>query len=200
MTSRQTAGILDVPLNSRRRAVGWSKFLGALAFAVVLIGLSIGLDSLGLTTFGPGTYRVIDGDSLRRGNQDIRLFGIDAPEAKQSCNDGQGTSYKCGEEATNALKLLVTGKSIECQSQGKDKYDRHLAVCRFQDLEINREMIRQGWAVAYDKHGFSYVLAERDARKAQRGMWYGDFEMPEDYRARNRKAQGNVLGPAEFDE
>jgi len=36
------------------------------------------------------SVHVIDGDSLRTGSEEIRLVGIDAPELRQTCRDGQG--------------------------------------------------------------------------------------------------------------
>ena len=33
-----------------------------------------------------GTATIIDGDTIRVDGQAIRLFGIDAPEANQTCN------------------------------------------------------------------------------------------------------------------
>ena len=52
-----------------------------------------------------GIARVIDGDTLAISGARIRLHGIDAPESRQLCQkDGQ--SYRCGQQATVALKLV----------------------------------------------------------------------------------------------
>jgi len=45
-----------------------------------------------------------DGDSL---NMEIRLFGIDTPEADQTCKDDQGREYPCGQIASVALAALL---------------------------------------------------------------------------------------------
>lgn len=43
-----------------------------------------------------GFPRVVDGDTLDFSGTRVRLFGIDAPETKQSCT-AKGGEYKCGE-------------------------------------------------------------------------------------------------------
>ena len=44
-----------------------------------------------------GPARVIDGDTLDIAGTRIRLHGIDAPEAQQSCQHGAGRPYGCGD-------------------------------------------------------------------------------------------------------
>ncbi len=165
-----------------------------ITLAFLMIGTAYALEYLGVTAITPGRFAVVDGDSLRRGATNIRLYGIDAPELGQTCSDGQGTEYPCGKEAATALRELVNGNTVQCRSHDKDRYQRLVAVCKIGDLEINREMIRLGWAVAYERHSVAYILAERDARKNQRGIWYGTFETPQDFRNRNRTAKGDVSG------
>src|SRR5262245_59324026 len=46
---------------------------------------------------------VIDGDSLRTGSEEIRLVGIDAPELRQTCRDGQDREWSCGRAAKARL-------------------------------------------------------------------------------------------------
>ena len=38
-----------------------------------------------------GVAVVVDGDTLRLGDERIRLYGIDAPETAQSCSKADGT-------------------------------------------------------------------------------------------------------------
>ena len=40
---------------------------------------------------------------LQVGGEKIRLFGLDAPESKQSCNDSKGHPYACGEASSMGL-------------------------------------------------------------------------------------------------
>jgi len=46
------------------------------------------------------------------------------------------------------------------------------------DTNLNAEIVRQGWAVAYRRYSEDYVEAENEARMNKRGMWAGEFEMP----------------------
>ncbi len=184
---------------SRTRPL-WRTLVDALTFAMVLVMVSLALDYFEIMDLQPGKVRVIDGDSLRKGDLEIRLFGIDAPEAKQSCNDGRGVAYQCGVEARKSLQQLVAGKELKCKKRDVDRYGRTVAVCEVNGVEINREMVRLGWAIAYDKHSFAYVLAERDARKNQRGIWYGEFERPEDYRERQTRVEGALVETSSIDD
>ncbi len=145
--------------------------------------------------------RVTDGDSLKRGEQRIRLFGIDAPELDQTCIDGTGRSYACGEEAKRQLKRLIGNDEISCDVVETDKYRRDVARCRTGGIELNREMVRLGWAVAYARHSIDYLVAEATARSAGRGMWQGRFQRPEDFRSEQRETRGSVIDPdwAEID-
>ena len=51
-----------------------------------------------------GHARVVDGDTLAIGDQRVRLFGIDALEASQTCQDRAGRAYTCGGRATAYLR------------------------------------------------------------------------------------------------
>ncbi len=54
-----------------------------------------------------GQPRVIDGDTIEIAGQRIRLHGIDAPESRQLCRR-DGERWRCGKDATSALKAFLT--------------------------------------------------------------------------------------------
>jgi endonuclease YncB( thermonuclease family) len=49
------------------------------------------------------------------GKDKIRLYGVDAPEKTQSCNDSQGQPYACGVLSLEALKERVGSRSVRCE-------------------------------------------------------------------------------------
>jgi endonuclease YncB( thermonuclease family) len=151
------------------------------AIAVIYFG-----DLAGPLGFHVGVS-VIDGDSIRDGPRRIRLYGIDAPELRQQCRDGAGRAYRCGDAARAALETLIGGQEIGCHIFDTDKYGRDVGRCQAGSLQINREMVRQGWAVAYDRHSLDYMIAEAEARRAGSGIWQGSFQRPEEYRREHQE-------------
>lgn len=123
-----------------------------------------------------GVPRVVDGDSLQMGEEKVRLVGIDAPELRQVCQK-EAKDYRCGAVAREHLQSLVQGQ-VECVSEGTDKYGRTLAECFSGDKSLNAQMVLAGWAVAYGGYGWQ----EAQARLGGRGLWAGDFDMPQEWR------------------
>ena len=133
-----------------------------------------------------GRAQVTDGDSLRIGDERIRLFGIDAIEGKQTCNY-RGDEWACGRSSRKALERAINRDPVSCTVYDKDKYKRLVSICRIGDLDLNEAQVRNGWAVAYTKYSKRYAEAEKEAHVNQRGIWRSEFERPEDYRRRIRK-------------
>jgi endonuclease YncB( thermonuclease family) len=127
-----------------------------------------------------GTARVIDGDSLMVGTKEVRLYGIDAPEARQTCQRA-GRSWACGQEATRYLTGLIDGRPLTCREVDRDRFDRAVSRCAAAGQDLGAAMVRGGMAVAFG----DYHADERDARDARRGLWGSDFERPADWRARH---------------
>ena len=124
-----------------------------------------------------GLGRSIDGDSLMVGATEVRLFGIDAPEFRQSCQR-DGRSWQCGSEAAYQLSKLVDGKQVTCTALGADTHGRTLARCRVDQTDLNRTMVATGFALAYRRYSKDYVSAEERAKLTRRGIWSGTFELP----------------------
>ncbi len=139
---------------------------------------------------------VIDGDSLRTGNRDIRLHGIDAPEYRQTCLDAHKRPYPCGKRAAEHLRRLVRGGPVNCRIVDEDRYGREIAICSGASGELNRAMVRDGWAVAYLRYSLAYSRVQARATQERLGLWAGTFKLPQDWRAENRSRtrRGNRAG------
>ena len=140
-----------------------------------------------------GTATITDGATIRLGSVSIRLEGIDAPEAGQQCTGADGRPWTCGAAATKYAAEIAGGNTVECTIIGLDQYRRLLGTCsvidamgRREEPSINTRMVAAGLAVAYRRFSQDYVGAEEEARAAKRGMWQGEFELPWDYRARQK--------------
>lgn len=133
-----------------------------------------------------GAVYVVDGDTLDVAGRRVRLFGIDAPEAAQTCRRN-GWEWGCGIDATRALEAEIGSHNVSCREQDIDRYGRVVAICHAGSQNLNAWMVRNGWAVAYRRYGGDlYNPEELVARVAQRGLWGSDFVMPWDWRRGER--------------
>ena len=128
-----------------------------------------------------GAARVIDGDTLDVAGTRVRLFGIDAPEARQTCREA-GTDWACGTWAGQMLAEAVEGQSVRCEGEGLDRYGRLLASCSAGGQDLGRRMVQTGAALAYRRYSTRYATEEARAAAAGRGIWSGEMARPEDVR------------------
>lgn len=160
--------------------------------ALILAGTAI----LALATAGPlaaqerisGRAKIIDGDSLEIAGAGVRLFGIDAPEGRQTCTR-DGREWRCGDAAPAELRRLVGSRELTCVKRDVDGYGRIVAVCRVGNTDLGAAMVRAGLAVAYRRYSDDYVDEEREAKAARRGLWAGDFTLPEEWRRTTARSQ-----------
>ena len=135
-----------------------------------------------------GRARIIDGDTIEIAGERIRLFGIDAPEARQQCRDAQGADYACGRDAARILTALIGGRPVSCTLVTHDQYARDVATCEAKGHDLGEAMVRAGYARDYPRHSKGrYAAAERDARAARRGIWAGESEDPAVWRKRETR-------------
>jgi endonuclease YncB( thermonuclease family) len=131
-----------------------------------------------------GPTRIVDGDTLEILGDRLHLIGIDSPESAQRC-ERDSVQYDCGHEATQELTRLIAGRPVYCEQMKWDpRWQRPLVRCWAGGTDLNREMVRSGWAVAYLTRDFE--KEEREARAAGRGLWQGKFQRPHEWRRENR--------------
>ena len=133
-----------------------------------------------------GSLKIVDGDTIHIGKNKYRLFGIDAPETQQECKR-ENKQYKCGMEATRFLKSLIKDKNkVVCEKKNMDRYKRIVAICYYDNKDLNKLMVKNGWAIAYRKYSKDYVEDENFAKINKLGIWKGNFTEPELWRKKNR--------------
>ncbi|RMH22141.1 MAG: hypothetical protein D6698_01710 [Gammaproteobacteria bacterium] len=117
-----------------------------------------------------------DGDTIHLKNGwKIRLIGINTPEIGKRRQPGQPGA----EEARRYLKKLLDHHRIrlEYDQERFDRYRRRLAyVIRDDGLDVNAAILKAGWGhvnIVPPNVGRieSYLLLERQARKAGIGIW-----------------------------
>ena len=99
-----------------------------------------------------GVPHVIDGAGIRIADVDIRLHGIDAPEAKQLCRV-KGDDWACGKAATETLSFLSVDAPFRRAGTERDRFNRALATCFRKDKNINGMMVGVRMALAYRHYG-----------------------------------------------
>jgi endonuclease YncB( thermonuclease family) len=115
---------------------------------------------------------VIDGDTVlfkadsaraSRAFLKIRLADIDAPEQEQPY----------GAAATRALTALVLDRRVEIDTVATDAYGRTVGRIRVGATAVNAELVRRGlaWAATRYQRDPGVLDAQREARRARRGLW-----------------------------
>jgi len=124
--------------------------------------------------------RVVDGDTIVVSpNEKVRLIGVDTPETVHprkavECFGRQAKQFT--RDAVEEKPIRVVLDEVNERTRHKDKYGRTLAYAYLDDGRmLNRELIRQGYAHAYTRFRFRYLVEflelERDARNQSIGLW-----------------------------
>ena len=126
---------------------------------------------------------VTDGDTIRLNGTIYRIWGIDAAETHQLCTDG----WAAGKAATEYMINLVSGHTVTCESRGKDRYMRTIAICRADGRDLGADMVGAGMAWAFVRYSHDYAEQEASARLAGFGVHAHQCEKPWDWRAKERE-------------
>src|SRR5258708_12473343 len=125
-----------------------------------------------------GIPKIRDGDQIHIGNSRIRLGGIDAPSVDQLCLNTKGERWTCGVAARDELIKHAGDKSWTCHVRQTDRRGRQIARCEVDGEDIQKWLVRGGWALAYGRVSHDYDADEKAAREAKAGMWQGAFIAP----------------------
>ncbi|ECH3612143.1 thermonuclease family protein [Campylobacter upsaliensis] len=108
----------------------------------------------------------------------IRLYGIDAPELKQAY----------GKEAKEFLSALVLKQEVSLIIENKDKYERIVGTLFLKGQDINKEMVKNGYAHAYESFSKKYLAEQADAKMFKLGLWQDEKAVkPSEFRKQQIK-------------
>ena len=127
------------------------------------------------------SLRVVDGDTIVLNGEKIRFSGIDTPELKQTCLQGD-QKVSCGMSAKMLLVEKIGNAIPECINEGKDTYKRTLAECFVNGESLSKFLVRSGYAFAYRKYSKKFIEDEEYAKTNKLGMWAMTFQYPWDFR------------------
>lgn len=142
-----------------------------------------------------GAARVVDGDTLDVGTTRVRLFGIDAVEASQTCRHPVQGDWPCGRDVKREVGAWLNGQTLKCTHEDKDRYGRMVATCWLGEVDVGGALVDAGLAFAYSKYSSRYEVRQARALKAGRGLWTSVVVAPESYR--NRKPAVSDVQPVQ---
>ena len=103
--------------------------------------------------------RIVDGDTFWIGEEKIRLWGIDAPEA----------STPNGPPATRYLAAVAGTHPLTCRQAGPPSHDRLVARCLDPwDRDIAEIMVGAGWALDWSAFSKGYYRPAQERAAALR--------------------------------
>ena len=125
--------------------------------------------------------KIVDGDTIVLNGEKIRFSGIDTPELKQMCMNGDEKVF-CGKSAKMILIKKIGNQMPECIKEGKDVYKRTLAECFINGESLSAFLVRSGYALAYRKYSDKFIKDEEFAKENKIGIWAMKFQYPWDFR------------------
>ena len=117
----------------------------------------------------------------------IREFGIERHRTVDDTTFGGGNGMLMRADVlSTALDKKIDGNQVVCKVQRRlDRYKRYIGVCFVGEVNLNKWMVRNGYAVAYRRYSKDYIQDENYAKKNNLGLWSGNFINPEKWRKLN---------------
>jgi endonuclease YncB( thermonuclease family) len=198
-----------VRLHGAELDIGWPRWMFAVLAHVVVILANVApyldIEDSPDDLIGPTTANAIDGETLLVNGLEINLFGIDAMERDQVCQDRDGKDYACGRAAIQALQQIIVNHPVVCLPLVNLGETRLLGTCEvvlpgeprpespadfingdYRPNSLSRLMVEQGHALTIGIGREIFAREQRQAQVLRAGVWAGSFELPASYRSRQR--------------
>jgi endonuclease YncB( thermonuclease family) len=128
---------------------------------------------------------VTDGDTLKFGpHLRVRLYGIDAPELRQSCDDG---AWPAGRIAREELVRIIGSQPVTCtQVDWDSRWGRPVSRCIAGDTDVSKAMVKAGMAWAFVRYSTAFVGQQREAAAHRLGVHGHNCTVAWEWRAQMR--------------
>lgn len=142
--------------------------------ALLLVTVTSTAQAVATKPYKATVIQVWDGDSIvvstMAGPQQIRIFGIDAPEKDQPF----------GAQAKRYLERLLKNQQVIIEPLEQDSYQRTIANVTQQQRSVADRLVEQGFAWAYRRYNPPDALIEKEARakRERRGLWQNSQPTP----------------------
>jgi endonuclease YncB( thermonuclease family) len=144
------------------------------------------------TTLEVPVDRPVDGDTVRvlidGRSEALRILALDTEESRPG---GDKPMTPWGRQASeHAAELFTPGRTMtlefegnepvaECLQRYRDNFGRLLVLLHLDGLNFSEHMIAEGYSPYFNKYGharfaehhLAFVIAERSAQAARRGLW-----------------------------
>ncbi len=131
-----------------------------------------------------GSARVAGAGLLQVGQTMVRLDGLTMLDPAQTCRRPDGTDWACGTAAQKALEKAVRRRAVDCIVSPGETTGTASGTCSSGGEDLGAEIVRSGHGFADGFLWAAYSAEEAIAREAKAGLWAGEPERPEDWRAR----------------
>ena len=145
-----------------------------IALAVIVGGVLLGATALAAT-------QAVDGDTLSYDGITVQLWGIEAPDMKQTCTDG----WPAGRMAADYLAKLVEGHKIVCETKTTSQSKPVYALCKADGKDLSAAMVGAGMAWANLKQSAEYSIDETNAMVDVAGVHSHRCLKAEEWRAQH---------------
>lgn len=149
--------------------IGKKDWLISIITTIIVFGLITITQAMEKPVWQGTVKRVIDGDTITiqpdiGGMTKVRLYGIDAPEARQK----HGISSKV------FLSDMILQKQVTVQPISLDKYGRTIAKLSIDNRDVGVTMVRAGlawWYCEYARRDKELAQAQKRAKLDKAGLW-----------------------------
>ena len=160
---------------------------------IIIILFSISFSYSDENNITKGKAIVIDGDTIKIKDEQIRFGGIDAPESyyrgkKQTCIKDNKKVF-CGQISKEKLIEKIRNNSLNCKiEKNKDRYKRLVGECFIKEESLSVFMVRNGYAFDWPRYSKGKFANDQEYAKINKlGFWSMKFEYPWEWKEKIRK-------------